>query len=227
MQLAFKDPTLREKALNRLNSLRQGNRSFSELLSELDRLLLEAGGHEWEDRIKKGYVKAALNYALRERLVTVSEEPSYEGYCRQVKEIAGRMAELQQLQRSRASRRNPASSANILPRDAAGDTNLTSATPMPNLDSMDWEPSSSRAQQPNGKRAKWVSKAELGKRRHNGNCLRCGATGHRVRDCPFLPPQPKASNVDITGPLLEDDDELPKREIQPSLEKQLGNVSLL
>jgi hypothetical protein len=45
MQLAFKDPTLREKALNRLNSLRQGNRSFSELLSELDRLLLEAGGH--------------------------------------------------------------------------------------------------------------------------------------------------------------------------------------
>src|ERR1700722_1995461 len=97
---AFKDSTLREKALNRLNSLRQGNRSFSELLSELDRQLLEAGGHEYEDRIKKGYVKAALNYALRERLVTVSEEPSYDGYCRQVKEIADRMAELQQLQRS-------------------------------------------------------------------------------------------------------------------------------
>jgi hypothetical protein len=231
MQLAFKDPTLREKALNRLNSLRQGNRFFSELLSELDRLLLEAGGHEWEDRIKKGYVKAALNFALRERLVTVSEEPSYEGYCRQVKEIADRMAELQQLQRSGPSRRNPASSASILPRhDAADNTNSTSATPIPNLDSMDWEPSSSRAQKPNGKRAKWVSKAELGKRRQNGNCLRCGATGHRVRDCPFLPPQPpqpKASNVDITGALLEDDDELPKREIQPSLEKQLGNVSLL
>jgi uncharacterized protein (UPF0216 family) len=68
MQLAFKDSTLREKALNHLNSrLRQGNRSFSELLSELDRLLLEAGGREY--RIKKGYVKAALNYALRERLV--------------------------------------------------------------------------------------------------------------------------------------------------------------
>jgi hypothetical protein len=50
---------------------------------------------EWEDRIKKGYVKAAVNYALRERLVTVSEEPSYEGYCRQVEEIADRMAELQ------------------------------------------------------------------------------------------------------------------------------------
>lgn len=232
MQLAFKDSTLREKALNRLNSLRQGNRSFSELLSELDRLLLEAGGHEWEDRIKKGYVKAALNYALRERLVTVSEEPSYEGYCRQVKEIADRMAELQQLQRSGASRRsNPVNPMSILPRYGAADnTNSTSATPIPNLDPMDWEPSSSRAQKPNGKRAKWVSKAELVKRRQKGNCLRCGATGHRVRDCPFLPPQPPqpiASNVDITGALLEDDDELPKREIQPSLEKQSENASLL
>jgi hypothetical protein len=92
---------------------------------------------------------------------------------------------------------------NILPRYGAADnTNSTSATPPP------WN----------------------GNRRPEAEWIRCGATGHRVRDCPFLPPQPPqpiASNVDITGALLEDDDELPKREIQHSLEKQSENASLL
>ncbi|KAK9364578.1 hypothetical protein V1509DRAFT_667903 [Lipomyces kononenkoae] len=43
LSIAFEDQAQRDKALNRLNTLRQGSRSFNELLSELDRLLLEAG----------------------------------------------------------------------------------------------------------------------------------------------------------------------------------------
>ena len=94
MQLAFKDPTPREKALNHLNSLRQGNRSFSEPLSELDP---QAGGHQWEDSLRQDqvarseYVKVAINYnTLHEWLVTVSEDPTL-----QVKEIADSMTGLQ------------------------------------------------------------------------------------------------------------------------------------
>ncbi|KAF2741590.1 hypothetical protein M011DRAFT_379131, partial [Sporormia fimetaria CBS 119925] len=37
--------------------------------------------------------------------------------------------------------------------------------------------------------AKWVSRDEIAKRRQNGLCLRCGASGHMVRTCPHLPPR--------------------------------------
>ena len=39
MDIAFLDTSLRDKALSKLNPLRQHNRSFSELVSEFDRLL--------------------------------------------------------------------------------------------------------------------------------------------------------------------------------------------
>jgi hypothetical protein len=39
MDIAFLDTSLRDKALSKLNPLRQHNRSFSELVSEFDRIL--------------------------------------------------------------------------------------------------------------------------------------------------------------------------------------------
>ena len=81
LEIAFEDPARKKKALTRLNTLRQGNRLFTDLMSEFDQLLLEAGGHGWSDDVKKGYLSAALNYPLRERLVTVKEESTYENYC--------------------------------------------------------------------------------------------------------------------------------------------------
>ncbi|KAK9233706.1 hypothetical protein V1525DRAFT_392229, partial [Lipomyces kononenkoae] len=57
-------------------------------MSELDHLLLEAGGHAWADEVKKGYVRAAVNQSLRDRLITIEEKATYEGYCLQIKNIA-------------------------------------------------------------------------------------------------------------------------------------------
>jgi len=34
-------------------------------------------------------------------------------------------------------------------------------------------------------RAAWVSQKELGRRRELGLCLRCGAKGHRIPECPL------------------------------------------
>jgi hypothetical protein len=200
MDLAFMDVERQEKALTKLNNLRQGNRPFDELLTELDRLLLEAGGHGWEDRIKKGYIKAAINQSLRDRLIAVSERPTYNEYCRQVKEVADRLAEYQRIGNSK---RGP-----VNPRFGPA-TSAPAATP--DLDNMDWEPSTSRAQQ---KRAKWVSQDELDKRRREKRCLRCGAK-HWVNQCPFLPairpkssqPKPQASSVDVEGAELDDEEE--------------------
>jgi hypothetical protein len=97
LRTAFQDPALQDKALIRLNTLRQGNRSFNELLTEFDRLLLEAGGHGWDHNVKKGYIKSAINNTLRDRMITVEEKPTYEEYCMQIKGIADRLSEFKRV----------------------------------------------------------------------------------------------------------------------------------
>ena len=68
-------------------------------------------------------------------------------------------------------------------------------------DTMDWEParvaqggvrkSSPRPRSPrpttSGKRAKWVTKEELEKRRVNKQCMRCGDPNHWAKQCPHKP----------------------------------------
>ena len=57
---------------------------------------------------------------------------------------------------------------------------------------MDWAPAGTEvnATKPRilGPRAKWVSKAEMQKRKENGSCLRCGIMGHYVDKCSQRPP---------------------------------------
>jgi Ty3 transposon capsid-like protein len=176
LRTAFEDPARKEKALIRLNTLRQNNRSFNDLVSEFDRLLLEAGGHGWSDDVKKGYIRAALNQSLRERLITIKEEPTYEQYCLQVKEIADRLAEFRRV--SQNQRTNAVS--------AHADTSSgLSSQPFQNQgESMEWEPTTSSVKK---SRAKWVSQEEIQRRRTSSLCLRCGNAGHFVKNCPFAP----------------------------------------
>ena len=128
MDIAFQDPSLRDKALSKLNTLRQGNRSFSELVSEFDRLLLEAGGYGWDDSVKKGYLKASFNQALRDRLVTVEEKNMYEDFCLQVKGVADRLAEYRRFTGGINGSRNPSSTTPATPNGGASVVG----------DSMDW-----------------------------------------------------------------------------------------
>jgi hypothetical protein len=60
---------------------------------------------------------------------------------------------------------------------------------------MEWEPTPAKVAIASSRRAKWVSQEERENRRQNGRCIRCGATGHMIRECPYGPPQrPMASN---------------------------------
>jgi hypothetical protein len=97
-------------------------------------------------------------------------------------------------------------------------------------DAMDWTPSQasrvgkSQVTNPNGyksdrpedrallgKRALWVSKEVLTKRREEGRCLRCGRDGCLLRRCPLkpaLPPsasdglKPRGSNAKVVRPRI-------------------------
>ena len=81
LRTAFQDAALQEKAIDRLNTIRQADRPFDDFLSEFDRLLLEAGAHAWDAKVKKGYLKSALNRLMKEKLVVIKEKETYEEYC--------------------------------------------------------------------------------------------------------------------------------------------------
>ncbi|KAH6665239.1 hypothetical protein B0J14DRAFT_492688, partial [Halenospora varia] len=69
------------KALAKLNTIRQGARSFVDFICDFDRLLLEAGGWNWDDRVKKGYLRATVPLRLLQATISVEEKPTYIEFC--------------------------------------------------------------------------------------------------------------------------------------------------
>ena len=71
-------------------------------------------------------------------------------------------------------------------------------------ETMDWEPTRAAAATPQGdqkkRRAKWVSQEEMDKRRQEGRCFRCGASGHQRDGCEFLPQRRPTEAHLVRGP---------------------------
>jgi hypothetical protein len=88
LDLMFLDRGRSEKALRELRNLHQGSRPFNELLADLNRLLMEAGGHSWSDEVKKNYLDGALSYEVEGALIGVTKEETFADYCRQVQQVA-------------------------------------------------------------------------------------------------------------------------------------------
>ena len=53
----------------KVNRIQQKNRPFREFLQDFEQTLLEAGGWGWDDAVRKGYLKASINYKLKSLLV--------------------------------------------------------------------------------------------------------------------------------------------------------------
>lgn len=207
MKVQFGDTERQKKALERLQHLRQGNRSFEELLADFNRLLLEAGGHGWDDKLKIGMLRESLNWSMKDRMVAVLEADRYQEYCQQVKTIADKLEAL--------NRGKKFSRYMNTPRTAGHPTNAAiPQTPQISPDVMEWEPTQSRIGTGERRRAKWVSAEELQRRREERRCLQCGGSGHYKTECPYLParrpsgtPRPKPeARVAAIAPMLEDDD---------------------
>lgn len=179
LDAAFADPQKQAKALSKINQIRQGNREFREFLREFEQTLLEAQGWKWDDQVRKGYLKAAINRELRDRLVTQEEPILYSEYVAQLRRITDNLQEI----KAWDSRRGHLTRANH--------NTLPQASP----DRMEWEPTRTSAatgqgfssRLPQGQRATSVTQAERQKRRENGACVRCGSINHWVSACPLLP----------------------------------------
>lgn len=188
MDQAFSDPQRQAKALSQLNSDRQGSLEFRVFLQKFEQNLLEAQGWGWDDSVKKGYLKAALNRELQGQLINQVEPKKYEEYTALLRMISDNLQDL----RARDNRRGRGRGGNPY--------FLRNTATQPAPDSMDWEPTTTqtriaatsqprpgRPQQGQQQRAKWVDHSEIGRRMSEGSCLRCGSNKHMVIDCSLLP----------------------------------------
>lgn len=183
LELSFGDPHQKEKAQRKLHKMRQNQRSFMEYFTEFRKLVLEAGGTNWPDTIKKSYLEAGLNHELQRSMIGQgSNMQSFEDYCTELKRVSDQLEafNLRNRNLTRTSYHLPSSTTksyygnNLVPRRA----------PSPVLEKMDWEPTNA-TKVAQGRRAKWVNQEELQKRKEKGDCYRCGASDHRVLLCPY------------------------------------------
>lgn len=184
LRATFGDPTREKKALTRLNTLRQGKKTFAEFIPEFDQVLIEAGAGQWQDRAKVGFLQAAINLELRERLVGLPQSTNYVDYCTQLREVSQQLEELSAI-KSRSGRYRG--------RDTkpgfSTQGQLDAGSNAPGGDQMDWEPTqavrlnaSAPRQRPRA-RIPGVSEEVIQDRVRHQACLRCGRTGHRHRQC--------------------------------------------
>ena len=222
VEFIFKDPQAKERAQRKLDALRQATKPFLEVFTEWQSLLLESGGSSWPDDAKKLSLDRILSDELARAMITVPSQPDFESYCSILKETDDRLRAF----KARPGKRNDLEA--VMPSkpnwkkltDAplavtdARDLYRAKVTRKASAESMEWEPTPVRASPASTQRAKRVSQEELDDRRKTRRCLRCGASGHLVRECPYLPPRPqvttnavrKADNIE-RGPVLEDEDQ--------------------
>jgi hypothetical protein len=153
LDTAFSDPQKAQKAISKINQIRQGKRSFREFLHEFEQTLLEAGGWGWDDVIRKGYLKASINYKLKTLLVSQVEPPTYTAYVDLLRLTSDNLEALE-----RTSWRTRAPSP---------------TQPQP----MDWQPTNA------ARTGDFVPKDIQEKRLRAGECIKCGNIGHIARTC--------------------------------------------
>jgi hypothetical protein len=217
MDLQFDDPHLKSKAIDQLHGIRQGRRPVREYLMEFNRLV-QLTGEAFGDTNKKNLFVRGLSIELQKSTIAIPGDLPYESFVQEVIRIADI------LYRVNISARHQAASQSNWRRDQSPMHNNLMAglnthekrrqSPDHNRptspERMDWQPITSNQSDVGTKRAKWVPQKEIEHRRQNRLCVRCGAGGHFIKDCPYRPPQPPSS-IQVSqavpqspAPLLED-----------------------
>lgn len=180
----YLDRHAREQAQRKLAKLRQGNQSFATFLPEFERLLHEAGGGSWPESIKIEKFRDCVSRSLLLAVSVVPEQPTtLNDWIRYLSNVSNERDYL------------------------LGGSSYTAkghrqVSTFP-VESMDWEPVKANIVNTNGcdgpglptdaflrgKRARWVDKDLINKRKMQGQCLRCARKGCSPRFCPLAAAQ--------------------------------------
>ena len=69
LKLAYDNPESMEIAARKLNVMKQGGKSFSSFISGFEKTMLETGGLQWDEQVKKTFLNTAITTDLQEALV--------------------------------------------------------------------------------------------------------------------------------------------------------------
>jgi len=179
----FGDRHKAQRAVETLRTMRQGPKElFSAFLPRFEKALADAGGMAWPDEVKRSHLDGAMTFELRRLTITMPPIATYGAYVNEILRVSD-------LYRS---------TMRYAPREQSTAHRGTG-------DAMDWEPTRAAAAAPlrdgqKKKRAQWVDQKEMEKRRQDGRCFRCGASGHRIDKCEFLEARPPREAHSARGP---------------------------
>ena len=172
LDTVFLDPNAADRAMSKLQTIRQGNtESFAIFIPRFERLLHEA--NLYDDRASISILSQALLPRLRHALVTCDVPTTYQEYISLLFRVSSRLEEAQAVDRQQRW--------------------SVASTATPNADAMDWQPETSvRSRAINPQPARNLTHGpqprltpELREKLvATGACFKCRRTGHRSPECP-------------------------------------------
>ncbi len=190
----YGDPDIQSKAAHSLRTIKQGaTQPFHQFLPRYELLMANAGGLTWPVPVRISYLEGALNSCLQVALANQLNLPQdYHSYVQQLQTLS---TQIERVAATRSAMDNPAAGVTQAETEEMDWESTTQSntqraptkrrTSPPK--SPKYRPSETENHMLQGKRAKWVTREELAKRREEGRCYRCGRTGCRVEVCPLKP----------------------------------------
>ncbi|ODA78188.1 hypothetical protein RJ55_06793 [Drechmeria coniospora] len=199
LEQIYGDPNRAEKALKELSQLRQAV-TFAKFLPTFENTLLEAGGSNWPEVVKIQFLENALRDDLRHVLIPITDlsRDDFHSFTRQVGIVASRLELLTYHPFHRPTSYN---TGEVKPTIQQADLTEPARIQQANL--------AEGNELLRGKRAQYISAAELSRRKRVGVCFRCARKGCHTKICPLLPPTPPsplrrdAGATDFRGRRLE------------------------
>lgn len=208
----YGDPNSKARAARRLHQMRQQeDQPFSKFLPRLEKEFADAGALEWPDEAKRQILLQSLNRNMTESLMNRGIPPTFIGLIARLHEISNDMDALciNRPQRPRSPKTSSTEATYELMDWTPTTTVTSSATQRKQTNRGRYGPgmSQNRDEHLVGKRAKWVSRDEIDRRRTEGRCLRCGRDGCRITRCPLkaaVPPEKKTRRPRVTTAAVEE-----------------------